>query len=89
MNIHTPDITAIPERKEAEAALELLRRWSTFCECHRLCLILIRRFRGLCRDQMIVWTIPPFAARAIHDGFEVDDAPIKRRCPTSKMAPQA
>ncbi|KIC49170.1 GTP cyclohydrolase FolE2 [Tateyamaria sp. ANG-S1] len=28
MNIHTPDITAIPERDEAEAALELLRRWA-------------------------------------------------------------
>jgi GTP cyclohydrolase I len=29
MNIHTPDITAIPERDEAEAALNLLRRWAT------------------------------------------------------------
>ena len=29
MNIHTPDITAIPERDEAEAALHLLRRWAT------------------------------------------------------------
>ena len=28
MNIHTPDITAIPEREEAEAALNLLRRWA-------------------------------------------------------------
>ena len=28
MNIHTPDITAIPERDEAEAALDLLRRWA-------------------------------------------------------------
>ncbi|WP_420013470.1 GTP cyclohydrolase FolE2 [Tateyamaria sp.] len=28
MNIHTPDITAIPERDEAEAALNLLRRWA-------------------------------------------------------------
>ncbi|APX11098.1 GTP cyclohydrolase FolE2 [Tateyamaria omphalii] len=28
MNIHTPDITAIPERDEAEAALETLRRWA-------------------------------------------------------------
>lgn len=29
MNIHTPEITAIPERDEAEAALDLLRRWAT------------------------------------------------------------
>ena len=29
MNTHTPDITAIPERDEAEAALHLLRRWAT------------------------------------------------------------
>jgi len=28
MNIHTPDISAIPERDEAEAALRLLRRWA-------------------------------------------------------------
>ncbi|WP_299729738.1 GTP cyclohydrolase FolE2 [uncultured Tateyamaria sp.] len=28
MNIHTPDITAIPERDEAEAALDVLRRWA-------------------------------------------------------------
>ncbi len=28
MNIHTPEITAIPEREEAEAALDLLRRWA-------------------------------------------------------------
>ncbi|MFL4471896.1 GTP cyclohydrolase FolE2 [Tateyamaria armeniaca] len=28
MNIHTPDITAIPERDEAEAALNVLRRWA-------------------------------------------------------------
>jgi len=28
MNIHTPDITAIPDRDEAEAALGLLRRWA-------------------------------------------------------------
>jgi len=28
MNIHTPDISAIPERDEAEAALHLLRRWA-------------------------------------------------------------
>ena len=28
MNIHTPEITAIPERDEAEAALALLRRWA-------------------------------------------------------------
>ncbi|MEO0379456.1 MAG: GTP cyclohydrolase FolE2 [Pseudomonadota bacterium] len=28
MNIHTPEITAIPERDEAEAALGLLRRWA-------------------------------------------------------------
>lgn len=28
MNIHTPEITAIPERDEAEAALDLLRRWA-------------------------------------------------------------
>ena len=27
MNIHTPEITAIPERDEAEAALDLLRLW--------------------------------------------------------------
>jgi len=29
MNIHTPDITTIPERDEAEAALHVLRRWAT------------------------------------------------------------
>ena len=29
MNIHTPTLTAIPERDEAEAALDLLRRWAT------------------------------------------------------------
>ncbi|MEO0504389.1 MAG: GTP cyclohydrolase, FolE2/MptA family, partial [Pseudomonadota bacterium] len=28
MNIHTPTLTAIPERDEAEAALDLLRRWA-------------------------------------------------------------
>lgn len=28
MNIHTPDITAIPQRDEAEAALDVLRRWA-------------------------------------------------------------
>ncbi|MEO0633264.1 MAG: GTP cyclohydrolase FolE2 [Pseudomonadota bacterium] len=28
MNIHTPELTAIPERDEAEAALELLKRWA-------------------------------------------------------------
>ncbi|MEL6452504.1 MAG: GTP cyclohydrolase FolE2 [Pseudomonadota bacterium] len=28
MNIHTPDITAIPARDEAEAALNVLRRWA-------------------------------------------------------------
>ena len=28
MNIHTPDINTIPERDEAEAALEVLRRWA-------------------------------------------------------------
>ncbi|MEL7132454.1 MAG: GTP cyclohydrolase FolE2 [Pseudomonadota bacterium] len=28
MNIHTPDITSIPEREDAEAALDLLRRWA-------------------------------------------------------------
>ena len=28
MNIHSPDINAIPERDEAEAALDVLRRWA-------------------------------------------------------------
>ena len=28
MNIHTPELTAIPDRDEAEAALDLLRRWA-------------------------------------------------------------
>ncbi|MEM9870970.1 MAG: GTP cyclohydrolase FolE2 [Pseudomonadota bacterium] len=28
MNIHTPTLTAIPERDEVEAALDLLRRWA-------------------------------------------------------------
>ncbi|WP_299293458.1 GTP cyclohydrolase FolE2 [uncultured Tateyamaria sp.] len=28
MNIHTPDITSIPERDDAEAALDVLRRWA-------------------------------------------------------------
>ncbi|MEM6760424.1 MAG: GTP cyclohydrolase FolE2 [Pseudomonadota bacterium] len=28
MNIHTPELTAIPERDEAEAALKLLKRWA-------------------------------------------------------------
>ncbi len=28
MNIHAPKLTAIPERDEAEAALEILRRWA-------------------------------------------------------------
>ena len=28
MNIHTPELNQIPERDEAEAALDVLRRWA-------------------------------------------------------------
>ena len=29
MNVHTPELDSIPEREEAEAALDILRRWAT------------------------------------------------------------
>lgn len=71
MNIHSPDITAIPERDEAEAALDVLRRWAEAATTTEI----------LELDPSVAKLIPgktsvdyPALSRTFPDGFVVDDA---------------
>ncbi|MEP3918629.1 GTP cyclohydrolase FolE2 [Ascidiaceihabitans sp.] len=71
MNIHSPDITAIPERDEAEAALDVLRRWAETATTTEI----------LELDPSVAKLIPgktsvdyPALSRKFPDGFVVDDA---------------
>ena len=71
MNIHTPEITAIPERDEAEAALALLRRWAKSASTTEI----------LELDPSVARLVPgsdtasyPAFERSYPDGFEVDTA---------------
>ncbi|MEP1518728.1 GTP cyclohydrolase FolE2 [Ascidiaceihabitans sp.] len=71
MNIHSPDITAIPERDEAEAALDVLRRWAETATTTEI----------LELDPSVAKLIPgktsvdyPALSRKFPDGFAVDDA---------------
>ncbi|SPH21881.1 GTP cyclohydrolase FolE2 [Ascidiaceihabitans donghaensis] len=71
MNIHSPDITAIPERDEAEAALDVLRRWAETATTTEI----------LELDPSVAKLVPgktsvdyPALSRKFPDGFVVDDA---------------
>lgn len=71
MNIHTPEITTIPERDEAEAALELLRRWAKSASTTEI----------LELDPSVARLVPgadgveyPSFERAYPESFEADDA---------------
>ena len=71
MNIHTPDLTREPTRKEAEAALALLRRWAADVTAEEVATL----------DPLVSRLIPgqevsnyPALARAYPDAFQVDDA---------------
>ena len=71
MNIHTPDITAIPERDDAEAALDVLRRWAKTAATTEI----------LELDPSVARLVPggdavnyPSFARSYPDEFTVDGA---------------
>lgn len=71
MNIHTPEIATIPERDEAEAALDLLRRWAKSASTTEI----------LELDPSVARLVPgadgveyPSFERAYPDSFKVDDA---------------
>jgi GTP cyclohydrolase I len=71
MNVHTPTLTAIPERDEAEAALDLLRRWAKSASTTEI----------LELDPSVARLVPgadgvdyPAFARTYPDTFEVDGA---------------
>ena len=71
MNIHSPDINAIPERDEAEAALDVLRRWAETATTTEI----------LELDPSVARLIPgadgveyPAFSRAYPDGFAVDSS---------------
>ena len=85
MNIHTPDMTAIPERKEAEEALELLRRWASSASATDLFDL----------DPSIARLVPgsdgvdyPSFQRSYPDGFEVDGA-YKETLPDLQNGPSS
>ena len=71
MNIHSPDVNREPTRAEAEAALELLRRWAGDVTAEEVATL----------DPLVSRLIPgqevsnyPALARAYPEDFEVDDA---------------
>ena len=85
MNIHTPEITAIPERDEAEAALALLRRWAKSASTTEI----------LELDPSVARLVPgsdtasyPAFERSYPDGFEVDTA-YKNTLPDLQNGPSS
>ncbi len=71
MNIHTPELTTIPERDEAEAALDVLRRWASSATTTDIIEL----------DPSVARLVPngdgvdyPSFSRAYPEGFAVDTA---------------
>ena len=70
MNIHAPELTTIPERDEAEAALNLLKRWANAASTEEIADL----------DPTVAKLVPgpvtdyPALSRDYPQGFDVDAA---------------
>ena len=85
MNIHAPDITAIPERDEAEAALNVLRRWAKGASTTEI----------LELDPSVARLVPggdavnyPSFSRDYPEGFETDEG-YKNTLPDLQNGPSS
>ena len=85
MNIHAPELNAIPERDEAEAALDVLRRWADQASDEEISTL----------DPSIARLLPtpmgdsyPVLSRSYPDGFAVD-ADYKDSLPDLQNGPSS
>ncbi|MEP4199080.1 MAG: GTP cyclohydrolase FolE2 [Aliishimia sp.] len=85
MNIHTPELTTIPERDEAEAALEVLKRWASSASTSDIFEL----------DPSVAGLVPnaegvdyPSFSREYPDGFAID-ADYKATLPDLQNGPSS